>query len=418
MLRPPVLSVALAFLIAVPVFAQQSPGGSYPTVYGSTGRPYGPTQAEYQYQLQYGHPSPGNTGGGLGYVNGYPGTGGGGYGGHWGGGVNPYLFLNFDPMSSWYPSQGYVYYPSTAYYGSYYNYNSGLGGMGGPFGPSLPPLMTAPTPPLIQGNALPPNVIANGLQGAGITQFPTITNPPPIVEPSTPQAQESSQQYQTQGDLQLQQLNYYAASERYKKAIDAARDRADPRYRLAVTLAARSRFLEAVDQLKLAVAIDPTWPQHADSLDQVFRAENTFEKTRVKQRVAEWTLQDARDPNRLFLLGALLYMDGDHNSQKLLETAIALAGQQQHFLSFLAPRTVPVVHSEPAGKVPSSLPAAAEPAPREHIPQPPIPAVPPAPDRDLPGTQKPEGDAKPEPLPATPVPGAQSTPPMLPPLPM
>ena len=51
------LTYAVLALCALPVAtAQADPPGSfrYPRVYGYTGRPYGPTQAHYQYQRQYG----------------------------------------------------------------------------------------------------------------------------------------------------------------------------------------------------------------------------------------------------------------------------------------------------------------------------------------------------------------------------
>lgn len=58
----------------------------YPRVYGATGRMYGPTQAHYQYQLQYGRQWSGYRGipGGaeIGAVNGYPRVYGG-YGGYY-----------------------------------------------------------------------------------------------------------------------------------------------------------------------------------------------------------------------------------------------------------------------------------------------------------------------------------------------
>jgi hypothetical protein len=49
--------------------------GSYPRVHGPTGRLYGPTQAAYQYQRQYGRSWYGSGGLGTAYVNGYPGGG-------------------------------------------------------------------------------------------------------------------------------------------------------------------------------------------------------------------------------------------------------------------------------------------------------------------------------------------------------
>jgi len=347
---------AIAMLVAMSGSAAAWGQGSFPTVIGATGQPYGPTQAEYQYRLRYGRPSPGSNGNGMAYVNGYPGVGGGNFGY---GGYNPFLYLNVGPYLTP-PGAGYVYYPSTAYYGVYGNTNFGF--------PSPQPYLGQASPQMLL--PLDPNLgggLGNG--SATITHFPTITNPVPIIQPSTPKAVETSFEFQTQGDLQLQQLNYMAASERYRKAIDTARDRADPRYRLAVSLAARSRFAEAADQLKLAGQLDPTWPQHATSLTQLFGERNTFEKTRVKQRVAEWTLQDARDPNRLLVLGAILYMDDDPNAKTLIETAILLEGQQSYLTTFLIPRTG---QTEPAPAVPGN----ADQKPAANASQPPSPQLP------------------------------------------
>jgi len=344
---------------SIPVLAQHH---SYPTVIGATGQPYGPTQAEYQYRLRYGHASPGSNGRGMEYVNGYP---AGNFGGYGFGGYNPYLYMNIGPYVTP-PSSGYYFYPSTAYYGVYGNINS-------PY-PSAEPYLGQATPQML----LPIDPVL----GAGIpngsatyTKFPTITNPTPIIQPSTPKAVETSFGFQTQGDFQLQQLNYLAASERYRKAIEAARDRADPRYRMAISLAARSRFSEAVDQLKLAGQLDPAWPQHATSLSILFGEQNNFEKTRVKQRVAEWTLQDARDPNRLFLLGAILYLDGDANYQAMIDTAILLAGQQTYLTAFKTPRIEPGAEPTPAANL-QEAPAAGAAQPAAQPPKPNLPGNP------------------------------------------
>ncbi|WP_437228024.1 hypothetical protein SH661x_000680 [Planctomicrobium sp. SH661] len=416
---------AAAFLILAcgSTVAMAQGGRGYPTVIGASGQPYGPTQAEYQYQSRYGQPSPGSQGGGLQFVNGYPGAGGGG--GHGGyGGAYPFLYMDVSQYIAP-PSSGYVYYPSTAYYGTFGNTNYGF--------PQPQPFLGTPSPQIMQ--PLDPNqggaVFSNG--SATFTHFPALNNPGPIVPQSTPKAQENSFEYQTEGDIQLQQLNYLVASERYRKSIEAARDRADPRYRMAVSLAARSRFLEAVDQLKLAVQLDPTWPQHATSLGQLFGEQNNFEKTRVKQRVAEWTLQDARDPNRLFLLGAMLYMDGDPNAKTMIDTAILVAGKQDYLLAFSAPRSqqaapatttvAPQANGNPVPNPPQPnlpLPAAPAPSPAPQLPPPqsgqplptkPIPAIPPLPD-ELPASNPPSNDPLPPPTKQDDLGG-----PILPPLP-
>lgn len=419
---------------------------SPPVVIGSTGRAYGPTQAEWQYRQQYGRPSPGSHGNsGLRFVNGYPGGGGGGYGGYghpgWGG-WGPQMFFGFDPFMA-YPPQGYIFAPSSATFSNGYNSNLNYG-YGGGVVPQLPNL----TPPTLQ--PLPTNdPLGNGFGNSSATlnsnfgsnPFPNIANTPPVIPPSSPTAVENSFQFQTQGDLQFQMLNYYAAGERYRKAIDAAKDRADPRCRLAITLAARGRFLEAVDQLKLATLIDPTFPQTTASLDEIFGAANTLEKVRVKDRVAEWTLQDGRDPNRLFLSGVFLYLDGDPNAHMVLSTAALIAGEQQHLTAFLAPRSVPIPQ-------PAQVPHAQEMREKEKLgqdkavpaaprPKPPLlkgNAVPPKGNAAASGKQSPQTgeavipDTPPAPNPLPPVPqlnspivaptnGAKPVGPSLPPIP-
>ncbi len=380
------LVVGLTALIAASpsADAQQRGGGSYPTVIGSTGKPYGPTQAEWQYRQQYGRPSPGSNGGGMEYVNGYPG-GGGGYGGGgrgWGG-WGPQLFIGFDPFS-YYPGQGYIYYPSTATYNNGYSYNLNYGAPISPVVPTLSPAVMQPLPPSDPlGGALGGSAARYNQQ-----QIPTMTpadGVDAVIAPSSPRAVETSLQYQTEGDFQLQMMNYYAAGERYRKAIDAARDRAEPRVRLAVTLMARSRFIEAVDQLKLATAIDPTYPQVCPSLDDLLGAGGGIEKARIKERVAEWTLQDGRDPNRLFLTGVVLYLDGDPHAKMVIETAIMIAGEQPHLTAFLAQRAVPIPQPaqtpairQPAAQVGTPALKHVPEAPKPHVPQVPTLPTPPA----------------------------------------
>ncbi|WP_437187542.1 hypothetical protein SH668x_000940 [Planctomicrobium sp. SH668] len=352
--------VCCASLSAAPHAHAQGPRGSTPQVIGSTGKPYGPTQAEYQYRQQYGRPSPGSNGGGMEYVNGFPG-GGGGRGGHYHYPYNPFLYLDVGPYITPPPFGGGIYYPSSAYYGPYGNVNYGYQGMYG----------YDPTANWQQG------AYYNGFQQ--LNPQPILADPVPLIPQSTPKEQENSFQFQTQGDIQLQQMNYLAASERYRKAIDAARDRVDPRYRLAVTLAARSRFPEACDQLKLAAKLDPTWPQRVTGLDQLFGAVNQHEKTRIKQRVAEWTLEDARDPNRLFLLGAFLYLDDDPNAATILNTATLIDGNQDYLIAFNSPRSpnvapaaAPLIQGDPA----NNRPVLGQPAPGQPRMQPPLPNSP------------------------------------------
>lgn len=321
--------------------------GRYPTVIGPSGAPYGPTQAEYQYRQRYGHASPEFMAGGIGtgYVNGYPGVpnggyGHGGYGNGYGGYGNGYgyggaqAYFGFDLTPYAYPSPNYTYYPSTAYYGVAYPY--------GPFAPQ--PFLGPAAPAVIQGGVNDLNGFNNGMMNPALVPNALGASAPngfsplqreTVIHPSPLDAQQRSLQYQVQGDELLKQLSYPAAADRYRKAIDEARDRAEPRIRMGLTYAARSRYLEAAEQFQLSTALDPNWPRAYESLDSLIGERNTLEKNRIKQRVAEWTLQDARDPVRLFLLGVLMYLDGDQRAREMFNTAQLLSGPQPHLTAFL-----------------------------------------------------------------------------------
>lgn len=113
------LTIAAA---AVLMLGGLAAAGTYPRVYGPTGRLYGPTQAPYQYQRQYGNSWSGYRGipGGneIGAVNGYPRVlPGVGYSGGYYPGLGYYTGLGY---FSTYPYGAYPYgYPI-----SIYGYNS------------------------------------------------------------------------------------------------------------------------------------------------------------------------------------------------------------------------------------------------------------------------------------------------------
>lgn len=343
-------AVGLLLLFVAVATPAQAQRGRYPQVIGPSGAAYGPTQAEYQYQQRYGRPSPEYRAGGVGmdYVNGYPGVAQyGGYGYHHHGYGNVGAYIGFD-LNAWYPPQSYGFAPSTAYYGVAYPY--------GPYAPQ--PFLGPATPAFVndlnanQFNAgfnngmMNPALVPQAINQANQDAIAALNRQNQVIEPSTPDAQLRSVQWQTQGDDLLKQLSYPAAADRYRKSIDAARDRAEPRIRLGVTYAAQGRYLEAVEQFKLSVVINPQWPQRYESLGSLIGEKNNFEKERVKTRVAEWTLQDARDPNRLFLLGVLMHMDGDPRTSEMFNTAQLISGPQQHLTAFL--NVAPVVQPAPS----------------------------------------------------------------------
>src|SRR5690606_28523447 len=134
------LIAAVSLFAAVAAEQSASAQFRYPRVYGATGRPYGPTQAHYQYQRQYGRSWHGYGGltassasisavsgfGGLNYYHGP--VGGYGYP------IAPYAITPFG-----------TYYPPYAYYGGY----SGPPGFAD-FGPTYSYIPMAPL--VLQGH--------------------------------------------------------------------------------------------------------------------------------------------------------------------------------------------------------------------------------------------------------------------------
>lgn len=370
------LFILLAGLSVQPATAQHLPH-HYPTVIGATGQPYGPTQAEYQYRLRYGHPSPGSRPGDMDFVNGYPGGGGS---------VN----VQFGGLGFGYgPAYGY----GPGYLSTYGVYGQGYS----PFGPSIysgyqsstttvfGPGMTAGTyvpnsaggyfygapgsyaPPPVQHNGWNPPPIPRGGPDDPLNDpafqakvsagaFTPVRPPDPVVDPSTPEQKARAIQRVDLGDRELRHIKFASAAAHYKNAIQAARDQAIPRFRLALAYVGMSRFREAIEQYKLGLALDPTWPERAEQLVDLLGEDNTLMRNLVVHRVAEWVNEDIRDPDRLFLLVVILHQNGDARSQTVLQTAIALGGEQPHLLAFVANQAQPASGQPVQPQVPFGLP--------------------------------------------------------------
>jgi tetratricopeptide (TPR) repeat protein len=220
--------------------------------------------------------------------------------------------------------------------------------------------------------------------------FPVEELPKRFVQPSTPAAKLRSVRLEHEGDLQLQDLQFAVAARRYREALAAAEDRPEPYFRLAFAEAALGDFSEAVRLYKLGLQLDPAWPDHGESLNDLLGQQNLLGKTQVKQRVAEWTSGNVRDPDRLFLLGVLLHKDETADKARILfETAALLSGGKPYLTAFLDAASAPQgagqkpvpPHAEEAppppapdgaGLAPAPLPTAGLPAPaRRLLPPPP-----------------------------------------------
>jgi Flp pilus assembly protein TadD len=235
--------------------------------------------------------------------------------------------------------------------------------------PAIQEWMPKPVPPI--GNANP--AAAQPLQA----------DVPVFVKPTTPEAKRKSIRYQAQGDEWFLKQNYLQAYARYKQAYSAAADRPEPRFRMAIALAALTEFGPAVDELKRLARLDPEMPAHGERLDDLFGPDRNLAKNAVLHKVADWVKEDIRDPDRLYLMGVLLYFNEDGNKAKtLFETAGMLAGDPAHVRVFLAPAAGRRVDAQRAAPKP---PAPPPPDPREEDEAPvPMPQAGPAPPQPAP----------------------------------
>jgi len=180
-----------------------------------------------------------------------------------------------------------------------------------------------------------------------------------LAQPSTPEAQLRSVRLQAAGDRLFVNLDYSAAEKSYAKSIQAAPDRPDPYVRLAVAKAARGDFRNAVTFLKQMADIDPSYPARADSLDALYGHQNGISKLQLKQRVADWAKVDIRDTDRIYLLGIILFLDGDDRFRTVLDTVVKLDGELPHLTAFLS--TVPAQDNPAIAPTPEELDALAAP---------------------------------------------------------
>lgn len=331
---------------------------SYPRVYGPTGQPYGPTQAHYQYQRQYGQPWHGydgiSTSRGISTGTPFLGTTSvyGWNGGMWGGGVYPGFAFGYYGPSVFVPPVAYA--PGLSYYGP---------GVGVQYGYYGVPGVTLPYPN--HAIAQQPNLIADPLAAAALENQQRWGNdlpqakPDPITRPALPSSTEAklrSLRAQVNGDEQMRKQNWQHAYVEYKKAVEAADDRADAHLRLGIALLTIQHYDTAMIELQRAFHLDPQLPQSGLTLRSLYGDNSDLTINSIISRLTAHAEQDIRDPNRLFLLGMMLHFHGNPQAREILDVGYRLAGRGNHFLVFLQPQAQAV---QPNGNPP--LPPAPDP---------------------------------------------------------
>lgn len=341
--------------------------GSYPQVYGPTGHLYGPTQAHYQYQRQYGRPWHG--------YGGIPYTGSSLSFGPRSSGVYGFATLGW-PFGFGYSSYG---------YSSFGGLNFGTLTFGGPMyypaygnpylGPNYSWYPLAPQP---QWNGVDPfnNGVLQGQQAVGVAPQNVAPNPQPVqpkqpqiinpvARPANPEAKARSLRLVAQGDEWFVKQNYLQAYARYKQAATEAADFGTPRFRMGISLAAMGNFDLAVTEIKRGLNVDANWPATGELLEQIYGPQNVIAKDALLHKAADWVRQDIRDPNRVFLMGVLLHFNEEQDKARtFFETADQLASSPAHVRAFLRPVLAGPVqqagHAEPAKppELDAKLPAA------------------------------------------------------------
>jgi hypothetical protein len=235
----------------------------------------------------------------------------------------------------------------------------------------------------------------------------------PVLKPSTPEQQQRSLRHMATADQQFKIGHYAGAALEYRRAIADAEDLPDNYFGLGFALAAQRRYDEAVQQWKYGLLLDSSWPTRGQSLTQRFGENNQLEKQALLNRAADYVRQDPRNPDRIFLLGVIVYFDGDQaNARTLFESAARVAGNESWLTAFLGTKDENVA-TTPAAKPPA---AGVAPQPKAVPPatdlnnESSIPAPPPA-NVQRPRTSVPQGSNPPATIPqdAQPVPKRGST---------
>ena len=281
----------------VPTFTSVGPFGSY------TGYvPYGPTVAV----------APGAVGVGYGPL-GYGGVGSYGYGGLGLGGLN---------------------------YGAPVAVGVGAAGAAG----------LNPTGAVVGGNFGANPAIAEGLREdaerwRGAVNLGDADPLPAAERPPSERELADSLREQRLGDEAFAALDYHAAARRYRAAAEAAPTRGEPLYRLAFARIATGDYPEAGEALRRALALNPSLPTTGPTLADLWGGAagdmgNDLARTEAVGRLAEHARGDVRDPDRLFLLAAVMHAGGDSRARDIFEAAWRLTGGRPWLRAYLDPVAV------------------------------------------------------------------------------
>lgn len=115
----------------------------------------------------------------------------------------------------------------------------------------------------------------------------------------------------SQGDHFMRLGKFSEAMKSYQTASGLAGDRAELRFKMMVLLAREERYWEAVRELRSGLSLNPRWFESAPSLAELLGSVHESEIQLLIRETAFWSSHDRQNVDRLFLIGAILALNGD-----------------------------------------------------------------------------------------------------------
>lgn len=214
---------------------------------------------------------------------------------------------------------------------------------------TLPAVPQQPSTPMIRSSDA--NPVLPFSQGATST---SVSVAKPTIAASSNEAKERSREIQWMGDENMKKLQWTQAYINYRNAVITAPDRPEVQVRMALTSIIMNRFPEAVLAFKQALSLDPSTGRSGETFESIFGVESQTIRAEMVQDVANWTKQNVKDQDRLFLLGMALLYTGDGRSTEILQAALKLPGSNEHLLAVTTPvAALPTIAVSPVPPTPA-----------------------------------------------------------------
>lgn len=140
------------------------------------------------------------------------------------------------------------------------------------------------------------------------------------------------------GDERFREQQYLLAYGRYKKAAQAAPDLPDAYLRQGMAQIALGRYAPAAESIKRGLALETRGGGNKFRLDRLY-GENRLAQTSHLERLAEAAWNDPQNADLTFLVGIVLFFDGQTTRARLFFERAADLGEDEGLLKqFLSAR--------------------------------------------------------------------------------